>query len=197
MCFDIWFLAKSIGVGDISQASVCLPVCLFQYFLKKYNNMFENIAGTFKGYYLIILKLFSHLSCCPVELVWHISFPIFVYRYFFYLNSWKPFNCFKLTFCVHVCVVTLRVTSLKRNFLQNLFLYWQPFWGILGFILRYPLLFLKAVPFCVMKFCSYGFCINMTVSVLRKNSKHVFLCWEYYAAFLGLFWVYSSVSWET
>lgn len=98
MCFDIWFLAKSIGVGDISQASVCLPVCLFQYFLKKYNNMFENIVGTFKGYYLIILKLFSRLSCCPVELVWHISFPIFAYRYFFLLKFLKTIQLLQINF---------------------------------------------------------------------------------------------------
>ena len=115
-------------------------------------------------------------------------------RYFLPL-FYVLFNCLKSLFFFRCSWYYSEGYFIKETFLQHVLL--------LVAILRYSEAHFR-VWFHILESCSASYfmkfctdCITLTVNMLRKISQHASLNWGHYAVVLGLFWVYSPMSWET
>ena len=104
--------------------------------------------------------------------------PIFVYCFFwmfrYFLKTIQLLNIFLYNCSWYYSEGYLT----KKTFLQHLLLCWEQFWGILGLILGYALLFLKAVPCLIIwNFVQMFFALDWK-SMFRAFFVHISQCLE-------------------
>ena len=163
--------------------SVCWSVC---------RDLWRVLSWWFK-----CIKLFLHLSLSPGELFWGIFSTILCIHFFlFFLYFLRIIQLLHIKFFTNIPSITLRITSLKKNFRRisnfvgsHFGIFWGSFWDM--FLYSSELLGIFWAYF-LMKLCTYVFCITLTVNVLRTFLQHTSLYWEDYTVLLGLFWVYFS-----
>ena len=146
------------------------------------------------------IKLFSYLLLSLGEMFWG-SYCHFSVSLLFYVPQYlENHQIASHQFSTDVLGITQRV-PLKKTFSQHLYLSWEPFWGILVLILGYACA--SVLESCsasyLMKFYTDAFCITSDSQCAKKNFvARITLYFSLHPlGILGLFWVYSWMSWET
>ena len=160
MWFDVWLLARGIGLGDISEdistsvrlfsQFICLTLCLYiPLFLKEIQKFVWKLCRDLwrvSSWRSKCIKFISLLSLSPRDVVKYFL-PIFVYCNFFYvpLLSWEPFSSFTSVFFYGWSWRYSEGYLIKETICQHLSL------------------------FLVQTI----FCIYLTVKVVRKIEEHI------------------------
>ena len=161
----------------------------------------KTLQGFLKGIILVVQMHKIVLTLVAVPKGAALSYLLLILLYFFKKNNfpccpipWEPCNCFASSF--YWCSWYYSKAYLtKGTFLQPLPLCWKAFWNILGLFLGTAYSW-ELFPILSYEILYILFLYYKTVSVLRKLSHPVTLCWESYVLFLDAFWLHSSMLWK-